>query len=249
MRQLLPAILMLSTGCASVSPPAQPSLSWAARLRLVEAMPTSTRADAELGLLRKAAQEAPRDSALVGRLAQAAEQAGKPAEALAALDQISALEGEGQDRDLARARLALQAGQSGRAAALYEAVLRRQPGRVEALTGLGVALDLRPDAAAAEPWHRAALAAAPDDWGVRGNAALSRLLAGQSGEAVALLDAAEQDGAAPRRARHNLALALVVDRQPARALALLRQEMPAEEAARLLDAFSRFADWVAGQPR
>lgn len=253
MRQLLVLILLLSAGCASTAPPAPPSLSWAARLRLVEAMPAQTQSEAELAVLRQAAREAPRDAALLGRLARAAEQAGQPAEALAALDQLGTLEGGGEaqelERDLTRGRLALQAGQSARAATAYEAALRRQPGRVEALTGLGVALDLRPDAAAAEPWHRAALAAAPGDWGVRSNAGLSRLLAGRAGEAVTLLAPAEQDRAAPRRARHNLALALVADGQQARATALLRQEMPEEEAARLSGAFARFATWLASQPR
>ena len=70
-------------------------------------------------------------------------------------------------------------------------------------------------------------------------------MAGRADDAATALAGAEQDPTAPRRARHDLALALVAAGRREQAIAVLRVDIPAAEAAALADEFAGFARWLA----
>lgn len=237
----LPLMLLL-TGCLDRPAQNHPQLSAAARLRLMQAsLPEGGGHGSEPVLLRSMVAAAPRDPLLQDRLALAAEQAGQMEEALAAQEQAIALGGASPARLLVRGRLALLAGQAELARRSFQECLASAPGEARAMSGLGILHDLAGESETAMSWHKAALAAAPQDWAVRGNAGMSRLLAAQPGDALLLLQGADQDPAAPRRVRHNLALALVAQNRSAAAEAALARDMTPGEARTLVADFARWS--------
>ncbi|WP_431267961.1 hypothetical protein [Dankookia sp. P2] len=183
-------------------------------------------------VLREAVQQRPQDGALREKLAMAAERAGRDGEAAQALREAIGLLGPTPPRLMALGRLELRAGNTAAAAAAFAEANALAPGNAAALGALGLAKDLSGDPAQAQEAYRAALLLAPRDWGIRANYAMSLLLSGQARTAAEALAEAEYAPDAPRRARHNLALALAATARPDRAVRLLRLDMgPAEAAA------------------
>ncbi|ONG44772.1 hypothetical protein BKE38_27345 [Pseudoroseomonas deserti] len=249
MREICWLLLLIPLLAACNAPRAgdPPKLSPAARLRLLEAQFPDGSQGGEYLMARSMAEAAPGDPALQDRLAAAAEQAGQPGEALAAQERAIALAGPSTGRLVARGRLALLAGQWPLAQQSFQSVLITDPGHIQAMTGLAVCHDLAGEPAQALTWHQAALMAAPMDWAVRVNYGMSRLLAAQPAEAARLLAAAEQDPAAPRRARHNLALALAAQNRPGPAESVLSRDMSPPEARALVVAFTQWSQQQSAQ--
>ncbi|WP_159993460.1 tetratricopeptide repeat protein [Roseomonas sp. 18066] len=243
MREICWLLLLVPLLAACNAPRAgdPPKLSPAARLRLLEAQFPEGGQGADYLLVRSMVAASPDDAALQDRLALAAGQAGQPAEALAAQERAIALAGPSPERLLVRGRLALLAGQVPLAQHSFQSVLAADPAHVQAMTGLAVCHDMAGDPAQALTWHQAALQAAPTDWSVRVNYGMSRLLAAQPAEAARLLAAAERDPSAPRRARHNLALALAAQNNAVQAETVLSRDMAPPEARALVVAFTQWA--------
>nr|WP_241671483.1 hypothetical protein [Dankookia rubra] len=229
----LTALLLLLPLLAACQPARKPdALSLESRLRLAATLDGPRGGAASVEVLREAVQRAPQDGALREKLALAAERAGRDGEAAQALGEAIALLGPTPSRLLALGRLELRAGNAAAAAAAFADANARAPGNPAVLGSLGLAQDLSGDPARAQDAYRAALLLAPRDWGIRANYAMSLLLTGQAGTAAEMLAEAEYAPDAPRRARHNLALALAATARPDRAVRLLRLDMgPAEAAA------------------
>jgi Flp pilus assembly protein TadD len=235
-------LLALLGGCAQMErlgigrgapPPPLPSQP--------EVTPTPEQSAALSGL-RTATLGTPDDPALLIALAEAAEGAGQIREAMAAADRAVTIAAPTPARLLVQGRLALRVGDAAKSAAAFRAALEAEPNRIEALTGLGVALDLLGQPAEAQDHLRRALAQRPRDWGMRGNLAFSLINADDPAGALALLEEAERDARAPQRARHNLAMALVGTGDRERAIRILRTDMGPTEAESLTLEFDRYLE-------
>ena len=80
------------------------------------------------------------------------------------------------------------------------------------------------------------------------NLALSLLMSDRPSDASAALAGAADDPVAPRRARQNLALALVAVGDRDKAVKILMKELPPAEASALASEFASFARWLATSP-
>jgi Flp pilus assembly protein TadD len=238
------AVALFLSACASQ--PAGPNLPLLTQRALAEAAASGQNVSPDaLANLRQAAQDAPDDATAQERYGLAAEKAHMYSEALAALDRANRTGGVTESRLNDQGRIALEAGNVPAAVRIYTAALKQNPNNVNALSGLGVAEDLQHHHVAAQTHYHEALGQAPGDWGVRSNLALSLLMSDKPSDAVAALAGAANDPTAPRRARHDLALALVAAGRRDQALAILRQDMPEAEASDLISQFVAFARWLA----
>jgi Flp pilus assembly protein TadD len=227
---------------------ARPGLSLQARLRLAEATDAQQGGSAATyAVLSEAAAAAPGDIALQERLASLAEQNERWDEAAAALRRVVA-RAPTQERLVRLGRIELRLGTPAAVDTWRRAVAAG--GRsVEALTGLGLALDLANDHVAAQRSYRDALAIEPGNWTATANLGMSLMLSRQPAAAIEALARAEQDPSAPPRARHNLAIALAMAGQEARMLRLLRSE--SGRTPQQVEALARevrdFARWLAAR--
>jgi tetratricopeptide (TPR) repeat protein len=131
----------------------------AARLR---AASDSAEAEAILGLLRQSFAATPSDtSALIATRAATAEKAGAPALALALLDRLVAIDPAWPEGFVQRAELRLAEGDAAGARADFEAALRLEPRRFDALMALGALKEEAGDKKGALELYRRALALAP----------------------------------------------------------------------------------------
>jgi len=250
MRFAAPLLLSLVAACAA---PQQPStLSGDARARLLTAAaggPTGQPLPGALQALRAAAAQRPDDIATQEQLALAAERAGLFAEAAAARRRAITAGARNATSLVALGRAELRAGNAAEAATAFEEAAGLAPGSVEARSGIGLARDMLGDPLGAQASHRAALSLAPNDWGLLGNLALSQLMAGDATASAVTLRRAETDAAAPRRARHNLGLALGAMGERQRLLRLLGVDMGRAEAEAEAPEFVNFGAWLAGGPQ
>jgi len=246
----LPACLLLvSAVAACAAPEPRTTLSSDARARLLGSAaggPTGAPVPGALEALREAAKQRPDDIAVHEQLALAAERAGLFPEAAAARRQAVAAGGRNAPSLVALGRAELRAGAGEAAVAAYAEAVSLAPGSIEAQSGLGLAADMAGDPARAQAAHRAALSLAPGDWGLLGNLALSQLMAGDAAGSVTTLARAETDVKAPRRARHNLGLALGAAGERTRLLRLLGVDMGRAAAEAEAPEFVSFGTWLAG---
>lgn len=249
LRRLRPTIALLLFGgvAACAAPAPRATLSTDARARLLAAA-SGPRAEAPAGTLsamREAAALKPNDSAAQEQLAIAAERAGLFAEAATARRQAVTAGPRNAPAFVALGRAELRAGAPAPAASAYAEAVALAPGSVEAQSGLGLAADMLGEPARAQTAHRAALSIAPNDWALLGNLALSQLMGGDPQTAATTLARAETDVSAPRRARHNLGLALGALGQRTRLVRLLGVDMGRAEAEAQAPEFIRFGAWLA----
>lgn len=220
-------------------------LSLQARLRLAEATDAQQGGTAATyAVLSEAAAAAPNDIALQERLAGLAEQNERWDEAAAALRRVVA-RAPTQERLVRLGRIELRLGTPSAVDTWRRAVATGGRG-VEALTGLGLALDMTNDHAAAQRSYRDALAIEPGNWTAAANLGMSLMLSRQPAAAVEALALAERDPSAPPRARHNLAIALAMAGQEARMLRLLRSDSgrTPQQADALAAEVRSFARWL-----
>ncbi len=119
-------------------------------------------AEAIMGLLRQSFATSISDtSALIATRAAAAEKAGAPALALMLLDRLVAIDPTWSEGFVARAQLRLVEGDAAGARADFEAALRLEPRRFDALMALGSLKEEADDKRGALDAYRRALALAP----------------------------------------------------------------------------------------
>ena len=137
----------------------------AARLK---AASDSSEAEAVLALLRQAFANTPSDtSALIATRAATAEKAHATALALALLDRLVAVDPAWSEGFVQRAQLRLAEGDASGARADFEAALRLEPRRFDALMALGSLMEEAGDKKSALDAYRRALALAPKLEGLR----------------------------------------------------------------------------------
>jgi tetratricopeptide (TPR) repeat protein len=131
----------------------------AARL---QAASDSSEAEAIMGLLRQSFANATSDTAaLIATRAATAEKAGAPALALTLLDRLVAIDPAWSEGFVDRAQLRLVEGDAAGARADFEAALRLEPRRFDALMALGSLKEEADDKKGALDAYRRALALAP----------------------------------------------------------------------------------------
>jgi len=131
----------------------------AARLK---AASDSSEAEAIMALLRQAFANTPSDtSTLIATRAATAERANAPTLALALLDRLVAVDPAWSEGFVQRAQLRLAAGDASGARADFEAALRLEPRRLDALMALGALKEEADDKKGALELYRRALALAP----------------------------------------------------------------------------------------
>jgi Flp pilus assembly protein TadD len=226
-----------------------PSLSLDSRLRLAELADGQGDGDAVFTVVRDAYLRMPTDRAMRDRLLAVAARSGHQSEAAEALRRGLQESGRTADGILALCKAELQATNFKAAEDACRTVLALEPTNITAIGLLGVIQDSLGDHAAAQQSYRSGLAVAPRDWSLLNNYGLSLLLSGRAAEAVAVLEPAESTAAAPRRMRHNLALALAMTQQRERLVRLIRLDGQAIDAEATADQFFRFAKDLGGQPR
>jgi tetratricopeptide (TPR) repeat protein len=122
----------------------------------------SSEAEAIMGLLRQAFAASTSDtSALIATRAATAEKAGAPALALMLLDRLVAIDPAWSEGFVDRAQLRLVDGDAAGARADFEAALRLEPRRFDALMALGALKEEAGDRKGALDAYRRALALAP----------------------------------------------------------------------------------------
>lgn len=201
-----------------------------------------------LDQLRAAAQASPGDRIAQTRLADAAEATGLHAEASAALQRVIDLDGSTPERLVRLGTMHLRAGNLAAAEAAFTSARGIAPRHAGAHAGLALTFDMLGDTARAQDAYRQARTAAPNDWTIRSNQAVSLLLAKRLPEAERTLAPAEREADAPQRARHNLALILAARGEHARVVRLLRRDAAGTDAEALALEFKSFAEWLATAP-
>lgn len=202
----------------------------------------------DLATLRAAVRARPNDVVARTALAEGLQAAGALPEALVEIDRALAIGPATPERLRLQGRLALRQRDPAKAEAAYRAANIAEPGRIDTLTGYGVALGLLGRFTEAQVPLRAALDQRPTDWVLRGNLAFALVNANEATSAVAVLVEAETDSSAPRSARHNLGLALVAAGQQDRAERVLRLDMGRVEAVELANAFARYVEGIRQRP-
>ena len=136
---------------------------------------------------------------------------------------------------LGRAKLEMGAGLE--AEAVFLAFITNFPDDSKGYDGLGIALDLQGKHGKAQQEYRLALARGATD-GTRVNLGLSLAIAGDTGQALAILRpiAAAQD--ATPRTRHDLAVALTLAGDGAAASRILSQDLPHDQVTAAISGYN-----------
>lgn len=179
----------------------------AARLRIAAVAEASGQPDVALSMYSAAAAGAPRRGDIQALYSAALARNGDLPAAEEVIGHALALQPEDTALLSQSARNRLAIGDAESALRLFDRVLAKTPRDARVLSGKGVALDLAGRGAEARASHLVAHALAPEDVVVTNNLAMSLLLSGNSGEAIALLEPLAQGRSAPRRVRNNLVLA------------------------------------------
>lgn len=213
--QLLPAgpvraallgLLTLSACAPRETSPLAEARAHPEQMRALVASAIAAQYDPALATLRRAAMAAPSNLALQARYAGALARAGEPAAAEAVVTAGLAQSPEHPGLLVELARIRVRGGQAEVALALFDRAARLEPG-ADAEEGRGIALDLLGRHHEAQAAYRAALTLSPERVSVQNNLAMSLLLTGQVGEALALLEPLAQRRDAPARVNNNLAIA------------------------------------------
>jgi Flp pilus assembly protein TadD len=127
-----------------------------------------------------------------------------------------------------------------RAQTLFLSVLQREPANKIALNDLGITYDLQGDHLKAQDAYRKALGSDPTLHAAAVNLALSMALNGRASDAVRMLKPMASSPDAPRRVRHDLAVALAMAGDTQAAAQILSADMDPDEVKRTLLAYGAF---------
>ncbi|MGB4102179.1 MAG: tetratricopeptide repeat protein [Alphaproteobacteria bacterium] len=172
-------------------------------------------------------------SAYLG-LAALHEQMGQPEQAGRYYLEAIRRDGRNMNTRRAYARLLMTQEQYGAATEQYQAALSGDGEDPRSRNGIGVALDQQGQHVKAQDHYRQVLTRDPDNMTALNNLGLSLLATGDAKGAIAVLAPAADSLKMTPTLRQNLALAYVMDGQDAMALGLLRRDLGAAEAGRIL---------------
>ena len=178
----------------------------------------------------------PHDATAFARQGDAYRAMGRNQEAEASYSQALALMPADRRAGVGKGVLVLRRDPAG-AEAIFRQVLAANPRDAQALTGFGVASDLLGDHAKAQAAYREALTVQPGLRAATADLGLSLALSGELNAALAQLQPLANDGAASRRERDNLALALQLAGRDGEAKRILGEEMSDADASATLAAY------------
>lgn len=131
----------------------------------------------------------------------------------------------------------------------YDAALQADRRNLQAFTGKAVALDYLSRHAEAQQVYRAALAVYPTDFSLLSNYALSKVLSGEIGEGIRLMEELLRDPRQGQTVRANMALAYALDGRESDARAMMVDDMSAREISETLAYYRKVrVDYLAGKP-
>ncbi len=213
-------------------------------LRLADATLSAGAASTALHVADELLQRDAGDAPALLRRGRALLALGRPGEAAQSFAAAAAARPASLDalKGLALARAA--SGDAADAEAAWRRALAIAPDDWRLQTGLAIALDLQERHAEAQALYRTILAHAPDQPAVRSDYGLSMALSGQTASALPLLRQAAQGGsgdALAARARHNLALGLMLAGDEADARNLLAEDLPPSGVSAALAGLRQFA--------
>ncbi len=241
-------LLLGVAGCAD-----NPGLPGGARnaealqMRLADATLAAGAPATALRVLDERLQQSPGDVPALIRRGRALAALGRPADAAQSFS--AALAGQPSSMDaligLAGARAAT--GEAAEAESAWRRALARAPDDARVQTGLAISLDLQAKHQEAQALYHAVLARAPDDVIASADLGLSLALSGHAAEGLPLLQRAAQGGfdgehaGATVRARHNLAVGLVMAGDEPGARRLLNQDLAPSDVNAALTGLRQFA--------
>lgn len=172
-------------------------------------------------------------SALIG-LGRSYTAMGQVARAQSALDRARQLSPRNPQVLNELGRLALGQGKAAEAVEFYETSLRHDRKNLAALTGKAVTLDYLSRHAEARAVYQAGLAIYPTNFVLLSNSALSGVLSGDGAGGIALMEELRRDPAQGSQVLPNLAIAHVLQGQPAAARKVLAGQMSEAQITALL---------------
>ncbi len=216
-------------------------------LRLADATLSAGAASTALHVTDEMLQRDPHDFGALLRRGRALAALGRPGDAAQSFAAAVALQATSREAltGLAAARAAQ--GNAVDAEHAWRRALALAPGDARVQAGLAIALDLQERHVEAQALYRELLAQAPDDAAVRSDLGLSLALSGHVAEALPLLRQAALGGfggagsALSARARHNLAVGLVLAGDEPAARDVLAQDLPAASVTAAMAGLRQFA--------
>ena len=232
------AILPALAACAAPAENAADATHGRVGPRLADAMLRAGDAGAALQVADLMLASDPQDADAHARRGRALLALGRPGEAAEDLAE-AARQRPGElatQSALAAARAA--AGDSVAAESAWRAVLAGRPADRQARIGLAIALDLQERHAEAQGLYRGVLRDRPDDPTALADLGLSLALSGQPQEALGYL---QRPGLPAGRARHDLAVALVLAGDEGGARSVLSQDMEQAEVSAAIESVRALA--------
>ncbi len=203
--KLAGAGLMLAAGCAT--PPAEPVITDATRVRLAQALEAEGDPTSAANILNGRTVQPRPDRADALRQARLLLDVGQVDQGFA-LARAAMLANAGNPRiAIEVARMAVRAGRLAEAEGIYRQLIERFPNDADAFVGSGALRAQAGDFPAAIQQFYHALALKPADVAARNNLALALAMNGQSAEAVPMLEQLSQEAGMPPLVQGNLALA------------------------------------------
>ncbi len=243
---LVPAVLLLA-GCVM---PRQESASARSESEQVAAAALSVGDYAEAARLyeRAAAQDQRAVGPLIG-LGKAYTALGQYSRAGNALQRAHELNGRNTDVLNEMGRLDLMQMQPKSAIDRFDKALSIDRRNLAALTGKAVSLDYLSRHAEAQVVYREALQIYPTNFALLSNYALSRVLSGDIGEGIRLMEELLRDPAKGETVRANMAIAYALDGRTRDARAILSGTMSPGEIDETLRLYAAArTDYLAGKP-
>lgn len=242
--------LAIVVACAAVSACAAgggggPQLTTDSRLHVAEAAAASGNKDLAVRMYGEAAAADPSNTALQAHVATTIAKLGQIDLGRGLIEQDLKSRPDNPELLRAAAHLAIEAGDTKQALAIYDRLLVSNPGDVNAKVDKAVALDLIGRHDLAQPLYRQALQVRADDPVITNDLAMSLMLQGHVHEATRLLAPVADAENSPGRARDNLGLLYALDGNKAQSRALIGDRLTDTDVARIAQAVGgRAADNV-----
>jgi Flp pilus assembly protein TadD len=229
------ALLPLLGGCVDAPSRHGDAASGELGARVADAMLRSGNPAAALQVADGLLAANPRDAEAHARRGRALLAMDRPGEAAEDLAEAARLQPNDVSILAALAAAREAGGDSAAAEASWRVVLARSPVDRQARIGLAVSLDLQERHGEAQTLYRAVLRDRPDDVAAATDLGLSLALSGQTREALSLLERPGVTAQGPR-ARHDLAVAMVLAGDEVGARAVLAEDLSEAQVSAAIEA-------------
>jgi len=216
----------------------------AAFVRIGDASRSGGDLQTAVGFYQRASAVAPKDAATQMRLATALLEMGSYGEAEVAFRHVLAIEPENVEAMRGLGNIYIATDNAKHAVEQFQGVIAKKPS-YQAYNGLGVALDLEGQHAAAQKAYHEGLAQNASNLTLQNNLALSLALSGEYPAAIQLLQRVTQNPQATLRHRQNLALVYGLAGDNAHAAEVARQDLD----AKAVEANLSYYAWLRAQPK